>query len=96
MRLHVVVDLSLSAEREASLKGNMSYYTKIMAPSRTNDQVLEQGTEFCQAKTRAESLEIQKRNGVRYCELLRLPYYDLARMSITCRSHAYYVVGNGY
>ena len=75
---------------------NMSYYTKIMAPSRTNDQVLEQGTEFCQAKTRAESLEIQKRNGVRYCELLRLPYYDLARMSITCRSHAYYVVGNGY
>ena len=53
-----------------------------MAPSRTKDQVLQQGTEFFQVKTKAESLEIQKRNGVRYNELLRLPYYDLVRMSI--------------
>ena len=55
-----------------------------MAPSRTKDQVLQQGTEFCQAKTKAESLE---RNGVRYSELLRLPYYDLVRMSITDPMH---------
>ena len=53
-----------------------------MAPSRTKDQVLQQGSEFCQAKPKAESLEIQKRNGVHYSELPRLPYHDLVRTSI--------------
>lgn len=37
----------------------------------------------------AEAKRSQQRNGVRYCELLRLPYFDIVRMTITDPMHTF-------
>ena len=73
------------AEREESSRGasgNMSYLTSSMAPPRNRQQVLAHQ----QAKSKSEALDIKK-NGVRYSELIRLPYFDIIRMSITDPMH---------
>ena len=78
------------AEREQSTRGasgNMSYLTSSMAPPRSREQVLAQCMEYKQAKPKSEALDIQKKNGVRYSELIRLSYFDIVRMSITDPMH---------
>ena len=82
------------AEREPSMRGssgNMSYLTSIMAPNRTKETT-SQSEEYLLAKSKTEALSIQKKNGVRYSELIRLPYFDIVRMSITTLcTHSYWV-----
>ena len=78
------------AEREKlsrGASGKMSYLTSSMAPPRNREQVLAQCIEYQQAKSKSEALDIQKKNGVRYSELIRLPYFDIIRMSITDPMH---------
>ena len=57
--------------RKVHLHGKMSYYTPIAAQSRTHAQVLDQAKEYQSASSLAAAREIQKRNGVRYSELVR-------------------------
>ena len=73
--------------------GKMSYYTPIAiaAQSRTHAQVLDQAKEYQSASSLAAAREIQKRNGVRYSELVRLPYFDMVRMLITDLMHTFYL-----
>ena len=54
-----------------------------MAPPRSRKQVLAQCMEYQQAKINSEALDVQKKNGVRYRDHIRLPYFDIIRMSIT-------------
>ena len=78
------------AEREElprGASGNMSYLTSSMAPPRNREHVLAQCIEYQQAKSILEALDIQKKNGVHYSELIRLPYFDIIRMSITDPIH---------
>ena len=69
----------------------MSYYTPVAAQSRTHAQVLDQAKEYQSASSLAAAREIQKRNGVRYSELVRLPYFDMVRMLITYPMHTFYL-----
>ena len=73
--------------------GKMSYYTPIAiaAQSRTHAQVLDQAKEYQSASSLAAAREIQKRNGVRYSELVCLPYFDMVRMLITVPMHTFYL-----
>ena len=79
------------AEREESSQGasgKMSYLTSSMhALPRNREQVLAQCIEYQQAKSKSEALDIQKKNGVCNSELIRLPYFDIIRMSITDPMH---------
>ena len=80
------------AEREPSMRGssgNMSYFTSIMAPNRTKEETTSQSKEYLLAKSKTEALSIQKKNGVQYSELIRLPYFDIVRMSITDPMHTF-------
>ena len=74
------------AERDPTKKGasgKMSYYTCVAAPDRTNVQVRDQAKEYQSAGSLTVAKEIQKKNGVRYSELVRLPYFDMVKMLIT-------------
>ena len=67
------------AEREHSTRGasgTMSYFTWSEASGRTMEQVRIQAKEYQSAHSKAEAQAIQKKNGVRYTELLRLEYFD--------------------
>ena len=57
--------------------GNMSYLTSIVAPNRTKEETTSQSKEYLLAKSKTEALSIQKKNGVQYSELIRLPYFDI-------------------
>ena len=46
-------------------------------------------SEYLLAKYKTEALSIQKKNGVWYSELIRLPYFDIVRMSITDPMHTF-------
>ena len=72
------------AEREPSTRdacGKMSYFTWSEASGRTMEQVRIQAKEYQSARSKAEAEAIQKKNGVRYTELLRLEYFDIIRMN---------------
>ena len=74
------------AEREESSRGasgNMSYQTS----NGFSKKQIAQCIEYQQAKSKSEALDIQKKNGVRYSELIRLPYFDIIRMSQTDPMH---------
>ena len=82
------------AERDPTKKGasgKMSYYTPVAAQSRTHAQVLDQAKEYQSASSQAAAREIQKKNGVRYSELVHLPYFDMVRMLITDPMHTFYL-----
>eukprot|EP00731_Ephydatia_muelleri_P023482 Em0015g1065a len=72
------------AEREPSTRdacGKMSYFTWSEASGRTMEQVRIQAKEYQSARSKAEAEASQKKNGVRYTELLRLEYFDIIRMN---------------
>ena len=80
------------AERDPTKKGasgKMSYYTCVAAPDRTNVQVQDQAKEYQSAGSLTVAKEIQKKNGVRYSELFRLPYFDMVKMLITDPMHTF-------
>ena len=58
-----------------------------MAPIRMNNDVLAQAEEYQKASSRVQAISIQKKNGVRYSELLGLPCFDIVRMMITDPMH---------
>ena len=83
---------TFAAEREPSTRGasgKMSYFTQSEAPSRTMEQVRIQAKEYQSAHSKKEAQTIQKKNGVRYTELLRLEYFDIIRMMITDPIHTF-------
>ena len=82
----------LKAEREPgkhSASGKMSYCTRSYAPRRTKAQTLMKAKEYLSAKSLTQAQSFQNRNGVRYSELLRLPYFDIVRMTITEPMHTF-------
>ena len=81
------------AERDPTKKGasgTMSYYTCVAAPDRTNAQVRAQAMEYQSAGSLTVEKEIQNENGVRYSELVRLPYFDMAKMLVTDLMHMHF------
>ena len=80
------------AERQPGKQGasgKMSYCTLSYAPQRTKAQTLIQAKEYQSAKSLTQAQSIQRKNGVRYSELLRLPYFDIVRMTITDPMHTF-------
>ena len=81
-----------SARREPGTQGasgRMSYLTTSRCTSRTHDEVLRQADEYKGAKTKSAAATIAQRNGVRYSEMVRLPYFDIVRMSTTDPMHTF-------
>ena len=81
-----------TAEREPGTRGasgRMSYITPVPCSSRNHTEVVEQGEEFKNASSKAEATRISQKNGVRYSELMRLPYFDIVRMSCTDPMHTF-------
>lgn len=69
-----------SAEREPGTQGasgRMSYVTTCNCTNRTHDEVVQQAEEYRSATTKTAAATIAQRNGVRYSELVRLPYFDI-------------------
>ena len=80
------------AEREPGKQGasgKMSYCTRSYAPQRLKAQTLMQAKEYQSAKSLTQAQSIQRKNGVRYSELLRLPHFDIVRMTITDPMHMF-------
>ena len=83
----------ISGEREYDEEGNptgrMSYYSKSCKfVRRTQKEVMRQSQEYCSARNKTEAKNIAKENGVRYCELHRLPYFEPTRMCAVDPMHA--------
>ena len=71
------------AEREpgtTGASGRMSYYTSTPSTRRSMVEVKSQAKKYKDAKSKAEADRIQKQHGLRWSELIRLPYFDLSRM----------------
>ena len=83
------------AQRENSrdVTSRMSYFTAVDLVPRLNDTVRLQANEFLDARNKTEAKEIQKKNGVRWSELLRLTYFDIVTMTMV-RPNAHSVLGN--
>ena len=84
------------AEREpgtTGASGRMSYFTSKSAScdARTHEQVLEQAREYKYATSKSAASIVAQNNGVRYSELLRLPYFDIVRMSFTDPMHTLFL-----
>ena len=81
------------AEREpgtVGASGRMCYFTPSHGcPQRKHSEVVRQGDEYKAASTKTAALAIAKKNGVRYSELMRLPYIDIVRMSTTDPMHTF-------
>lgn len=69
-----------SAEREPGTTGacgKMSYYTSCNSVTRTHRETIDQATEHRLATLKSAAAITAKKNGVRYSELVRLPYFDI-------------------
>lgn len=80
------------AEREPGTRGasgRMSYYTSITADKRNQDELVHQGNEYNHALSKSDAAAIAKKNGFRYSQLLRLPYFDMVRMTATDPMHSF-------
>lgn len=78
------------AEREDGLgaSGRMSYLSRnFQFDARSNAEVRDQAMEWKNARNKTQAKEIATKNGVRYTELLRLPYYDPVRMCAVDTMH---------
>ena len=80
------------AEREpgrVGASGKMSYFTGNNVSPRKHDEVLQQGMEYKNASSKSSASAIAQKNGVQYSELLRLPYFDIVRMTATDPMHTF-------
>lgn len=83
---------TFSADREPGKKGatgHMSYFTPAPCQNRSHNEVVEQAREFKDAPTKVKATKIAQKYGVRYSELLRLPYIDIVRMHCTDPMHTF-------
>lgn len=81
-----------TAEREPhtiGASGKMSYFTPSSAAGRNHEEVIQQAEEYRTATSKSNAVLIAKRNGVRYSELIRLPYFDIVRMCTTDPMHTF-------
>ena len=67
----------------------MSYFTSGNHEKRSHNQIIQQGREYLSATTKARAANIAQKNGVRFSELLKLPYFDIVRMSVTDPMHTF-------
>lgn len=67
--------------------GRMSYYTQSPCEARKNEEVRQQASDFNKAKSKLEAKTIAQHNGVRFSELVRLPYFDIVKMSFLDPMH---------
>ena len=83
------------AKRQPGTKGasgKMSYATKEKPnrpPLRTKESVFKDAMRFKNAKRKKEANSISKSTGVKYSELLRLPYFDPVRMVVLDPMHSF-------
>lgn len=80
------------AKREAGTTGAsglMSYYTPSACVTRSHQEVCKQAKEFMGASTKSKAAKIAQKNGVRYSELIRLPYFDIVRMTTVDPMHTF-------
>ena len=75
------------------LTGKMSYLTETLDEPRTKDQTRLHGQQYLQAldKSKAQATQVAKANGVKYSELLRLPYYNPIRISPIDLMHGFFL-----
>lgn len=59
----------------------------LLSESRKHKQVVEQAKEYQLATLKAAATAVAQKNGVRYSELIRLPYFDIVRMTTTDPMH---------
>ena len=74
------------AQREPGTQGatgRMSYLTTTTSIARTHVEVAQQAEKFRNAPTKTAAAAFARRNGVRYSELIRLPYFNIVVMSVT-------------
>jgi hypothetical protein len=80
------------AEREpgtTGASGRMSYFTPQSIECRTHDEVVAQAVEYSNSTSKSAAAAVAQKNGVRCSELLRLPYFDIVKMSITDPMHTF-------
>ena len=80
------------AEREPNTtgaSGKMSYFTTTHVEERSHEEVVRQAAEYKAASTKTRAAKIAQMNGVRYSELLRLPYFDIVHMCATDPMHTF-------
>lgn len=80
------------AEREPNTtgaSGKMSYFTPANAAGRSHEEVVQQAAEYKNTPTKSSAASIAQRNGVRYTDLIRLPYFDIVRMCATDPMHTF-------
>ena len=70
-----------------SEKPNYGGFNPSEWPERTPEQHKQKGVEWKLAKTQTERQRIERESGVRYTELLRLPYFDSARFGVIDPMH---------
>ena len=59
--------------------GRMSYYTQRTFPLREHDSTVEQGERYKEANSQTQAQQVQRDSGVRWSQLLRIPYFDCIR-----------------
>lgn len=81
------------AQRERDEAGNVTGRMSYLAnnfnfKSRTKEEVIRQSEQFLSAPNKTTADEIARKNGVRYSELHRLPYFDPVEMCAVDPMHA--------
>ena len=79
-------------EREpgtSGASGKMSYFTDGVVVPRNHQEVVQQAKEYLEASSKSRASAIAQKYGVRYSELLRLPYFDIVKMSATDPMHTF-------
>lgn len=78
-------------ENPRDVTSRMSYFTTSVLVPRLNDTVRAQADEFKDARNKTEAREIQKKNGIRWSELLRLTYFDIVSMTMVDPMHTVFL-----
>ena len=86
-----VIGVTFGLKENLDTPVQVSYLTRLASPNRSKEDVKSQPEEYKAAKSKAEANRVQKQYGVRWSELLRLPYFDLSRMITVDPMHTFLV-----
>ena len=78
-------------EYQHDVTSRMSYFTTEDMVPRLNSTVRQQADEFLKARNKTEAKQIQKKYGIRWSELLRLPYFDIVTMTMVDPMHTIFL-----
>ncbi|XP_065894304.1 uncharacterized protein [Dysidea avara] len=78
-------------ENPRDVTSRMSYFTVVEIVPRLNDTVRSQAVEFLGATNATEVKKIQKKNGVRWSQLLKLTYFDIVTMTMVDPMHTVFL-----